>query len=453
MRQNNLALVLRQLSAQPLQSRATLAATTGLNKATVSSLVAELIGARMVREAGIRSGSIGRPSRTLELDGSGLAAIALEIDVEYVAGLARDLAGRDLHNATRVFDVAGEPPDATIAVLVSVVEELRTRVRSAGAEVAGIMVAVPGLVDMGHGLVMRAPNLNAGWRELPLAARLRAALGEPVFPVQIENDSNLSALAEYREGADAHANELVYVTGQFGVGGAVVIDGQLQRGALGFSGEVGHMVLDEAGPPCGCGRNGCWEAYVGLGALLRRVDPAWDLTVDPRDAVEEIVRRAERGDEATVSALREVGKWLGIGASILANIFNPEVLVLGGYFARIGPWVYEIAMEELSQHVLAPDLGGCRVTFSALGFSGPLRGGTGLVTERILSDPGAFTQAYSDLPRGKASRSAPVLDLVAHSDLAQGKGPRSAPVLDLDRSRLGLRAGGTAPRSARRGTG
>ena len=392
-RLNNLALVLRQLSAQPLQSRASIAAVTGLNKATVSSLVSELIGSRLVREAGTRAGAIGRPGRTLELDGSGLAAIGLEIDVEYVAGLARDLAGRDIHSVTRLFDVAGRPPEETIAMLVSVVEELQERTRAAGAEVAGIMVAVPGLVDMGRGLVMRAPNLTASWRELPLAARLRAALGDPAFSVQIENDSNLSALAEYREGADAHASEMVYVTGQFGVGGAVIIDGQLQRGALGFSGEVGHMVLDEAGPPCGCGRTGCWEAYVGLGALLRRVDPVWDLTVDPAEAVEEIVRRAERGDETTLRALEDVAKWLGVGASILANVFNPEVLVLGGYFARIGPWVYQIAMAELRAHVLAPDLGGCRVTFSALGFSAPLRGGTGLVTDRILSDPGSLTRS------------------------------------------------------------
>ena len=210
--------------------------------------------------------------------------------------------------------------------------------------------------------------------------------------MHIENDSNLSALAEYREGADAHASVMVYVTGQFGVGGAVIFDGQLQRGALGFSGEVGHMVLDESGPLCGCGRSGCWEAYVGLGALLRRVDPDRDLTVDPADAVAEIVRRAEAGDEKTLCALNEVGKWLGVGASILANIFNPEVLVLGGYFARIGPWVYDVAMHELREHVLAPDAGGCRVTFSNLGFSAPLRGGTGLVTDVVLSDPGSLTR-------------------------------------------------------------
>jgi predicted NBD/HSP70 family sugar kinase len=391
-RLNNLALVLRQLGAQPLRSRASIAATTGLNKATVSSLVSELIDSRLVREVGIRAGAVGRPARTLELDGSGHAAIGLEIDVEYVAGLARDLAGRDIHSVHRLFDVAGQPPEATIAELVTLVDELRERIRSTGAEIAGIMVAVPGLVDMGHGLVMRTPNLSAGWRELPLAARLRAALGEPDFPVHIENDSNLSALAEYREGADARASVMVYVTGQFGVGGAVIFDGQLQRGALGFSGEVGHMVLDESGPLCGCGRSGCWEAYVGLGALLRRVDPDRDLTVDPADAVAEIVRRAEAGDEKTLCALGEVGKWLGVGASILANIFNPEVLVLGGYFARIGPWVYDVAMHELREHVLAPDAGGCRVTFSNLGFSAPLRGGTGLVTDVVLSDPGSLTR-------------------------------------------------------------
>jgi hypothetical protein len=182
-RLNNLALVLRQLSTQPLQSRASIAATTGLNKATVSSLVTELIASRMVREAGMSSGAIGRPGRTLELDGSGLAAIGLEVDVEYVAGLARDLAGRDIHSVTRVFDVAGQPPEATIAALVSVIGELQRHIRTARAEVAGIMVAVPGLVDLGHGVVMRAPNLSAAWRELPLAARLRAALGEPRFSV------------------------------------------------------------------------------------------------------------------------------------------------------------------------------------------------------------------------------------------------------------------------------
>jgi predicted NBD/HSP70 family sugar kinase len=122
------------------------------------------------------------------------------------------------------------------------------------------------------------------------------------------------------------------------------------------------------------------------------VDPDWDLTVDPAEAVEEIVRRATAGDEKTLRALEEIGKWLGVGSSILANIFNPEVLVLGGYFAQVGPWVYEIAMRELREHVLAPDSGGCRVTFSVLGFSAPLRGGTGLVIDRILSDPGSLTR-------------------------------------------------------------
>jgi predicted NBD/HSP70 family sugar kinase len=391
-RLHNLALVLRQVYELGPRSRATIAAATGLNKGTVSRLVAELIDHGLLRETGMRPGAVGRPAQVLALDGAGLAGVGLGIDADSVAVAARDLAGRELGGARRAFDVGANSAEATLDVLIGMTRELFDAIDAAGAVVVGIGVSVPGLVDVGRGVVTTTPNLNATWRNLPLASWLRTALGEPAYPVQIENDANLSALAEYWEEPDAGARNVVHVSGFFGIGGAAIVDGRLMRGADGFSGEFGHMVLDVDGPRCGCGRAGCWEALAGLGAVLRRLYPdglAPDGRVrNPEESIATIVDRARRGDEETLAVLADVGRWLGIGAANLVNIFNPDVLVFSGYFAELAPWLLDVSMSQLRDRVLAPALGGTRVRFSSLGAGAAVRGGAAVAIQELVSNPG-----------------------------------------------------------------
>ena len=391
-RRNNLSVVLRHLRDHGPRSRASIALETGLNKATVSSLVAELIARGLVREVGTgNAGSVGRPAQLLELDGSTVGAVGLEVNVDYLAALATDLAGRELYCRHVPFSAATAGFEATLTALAATAQDAIAAVQAKGATPAGLTVAVPGLVDVGRGVVTLAPNLK--WRNAPLVDRLRGQLGQPAFPVRVDNDANLSALAEYWYGADAGTPYLLYLTGEVGVGGGVIAGGQLLRGADGYSGEVGHMQLDAGGPRCGCGRRGCWEALVGLAALLRAASPGTGApgtrasAADIEDRLNEIVEKAEAGESRTLEALEEIGRWLGIGASILVNLFNPRVVVLGGYFARVGPWIVDAAMAQLRDRVVAPDAGGCRISLSTLGFTAAVRGGAGVAIEAVLADP------------------------------------------------------------------
>lgn len=390
MRLHNLSLVLRHLSDGGPRSRAAIAADLGFNKATASSLIRELGERGLVRELGKQVGRFGRPGRLVELDGSGHGAIGLEINVDVLSGVSRDLGRRPIQSLHQPFDAARASPERTLSALFDLVHRLLADLRRDGRAPVGIAIAVPGLIDVLHGVVTLAPNLHPGWRNLPLRELLRRHLGDPGYPILIENDANLSALAEFREGIEAGTRNLVYVTGEFGVGGGVIVDGRLMRGSQGFSGEVGHLQLDPTGPRCGCGRRGCWEALVGLGALRRALsgsEPGSIGVADQERLTAEVVRRAREGDRLALDCLAEIGRWLGAGLSILVNLLNPEVVVLGGYFVAVAPWILDPAMSLLRDRALAPDGGGCRIALSTMGFDAAVLGGSGLIIDQALADP------------------------------------------------------------------
>jgi predicted NBD/HSP70 family sugar kinase len=255
--------------------------------------------------------------------------------------------------------------------------------------VAGVSVAVPGLVDVDAGLLALAPNL--GWREVPLLAELAARLQRPDLHLQVDNDANLAAVAEHALGCARGVGDLVYLTGEVGVGAGVILGGHLVRGAAGYTGEVGHMPIGSGGHSCGCGRVGCWETQVGLAALLEEVadpdDPVRDERRDLQGRLLEVRSRADRGDPRTVAGLEKIGRDLGLGASILVNLVNPAVIVLGGYFAVLGTHMIETARAELRARVIAPDAGRCRLELSTLGFSASILGGAHLALSAVLTDP------------------------------------------------------------------
>jgi predicted NBD/HSP70 family sugar kinase len=395
-RRSNLALVLGRLREAGQRSRADLATDTKLNKATVSSLVAELTRRGLVRETGIRSdGAVGRPARILAVDGAAVGTLGLEANADYIAAHGTDLAGRVLVNRRDSVDLMGATADRALDLLARLAAEALAAMAAAGARVAGIGIAIPGLVDAADGAVLLAPNL--GWRDVPVAARLAAALDlGPAVSVLVDNDANLSALAEYRLGSEAGTRDLVYLTGEVGVGGGVIVDGRLLRGSDGFGGEVGHMAVDPAGGVlCGCGRIGCWETKVGLAALVRHAMPDAPYRVgrsvrDPEDRVAEILQRALAGDARTLNTLEEIGRWLGIGASILVNLVNPRSIVFGGYFAPLWPYLLDPAERELARHAIAP-VGEAarrvRMVPSTLGFTAAVRGGAAVAIDAVFADP------------------------------------------------------------------
>ncbi|MEU4605819.1 ROK family transcriptional regulator [Kribbella sp. NPDC023972] len=397
LRRNNLSVVLRHVRDLGPRSRARIAADTGLNKATVSSLVAELVERGLLREGPADSTrALGRPGQLVELDGTGVCGVGAEINVDYLAVTALDLSGDTVSERRVPLDVAHLDPGTTLDRLAEVMREAVAAVDARGGQVAGVTLAVPGLVQVDAGELKLAPNL--GWGEIPVVREMRERLGEPSYPLHVDNEANLAALAAYSELRKSEAvQDIVLLTGAVGVGGGVVSNGHLLRGGHGYSGEVGHMPVAPAGRACGCGRTGCWETVVGLTALLHKAtdsdDPVRDPSLDVDRRLAEITARAEAGDERTLTALDEVGTWLGIGGAILVNILNPDVLVLGGYFAVLGPWLEEPLETAIRERVIAPDGGGCRVVRSELGFTAAVRGGAQISLDQVFVDPTTIGRA------------------------------------------------------------
>jgi predicted NBD/HSP70 family sugar kinase len=377
-RATNLAVVLRFVREHAPCSRADIASSTGLNKATVSSLIADLIDRRMVRETGLTENRVGRPATMLVLDGSSYAAIGVEINVDYVCAVATDLAGERLLTWRRSFS-AGVSVNQGVAAVAAIIRRVVNRMIKEERQVLGLTVALPALVDV-RGTVRIAPNL--GWHDADLAGDLAKALRDPGFTIQVDNDANLGALAEQRFGAHSAAGDLVYLTGEMGVGAGVILDGRLRRGGLGYSGEIGHVQLDADGPECRCGRRGCLEAMAGIGAVLRRRDPS---PAEIEVEIEEVVRSARAGDEATLGTLAAVGTHLGRGVSVIANLLNPEVVILGGYYVPLAPWLLPPVRAEVAARAIAPESGGCEVVASTLGYDAAALGGAALVLDSVDS--------------------------------------------------------------------
>jgi predicted NBD/HSP70 family sugar kinase len=270
---------------------------------------------------------------------------------------------------------------------------------------AGVTVAVPALVDVERSVVKFAPNLH--WQDLEVGRRLEHSLG-PSVTVSVDNDANLGALAEYRVGEHAGTPNLIYVAGQIGVGGGIIVDGRVLRGASGFSGEVGHMHVVDGGPPCGCGRFGCWEALVGLRPLLRAAVPDVLESLDaqprlgPQAKIGHVVARAKAGDAVTLAALEQHGRWLGTGLATLVNLFNPQVVVLGGFFRDIAPWTLEVATRTMHALSIAPDAGGCELAVSQLGFSPAALGAAIHAAERVFADPATVEAVIAEDPDAMA---------------------------------------------------
>ncbi|WP_243704892.1 ROK family transcriptional regulator [Micromonospora sp. KC723] len=384
-RVTNRAVVLRHVRRHAPCSRADIAAHTGLNKATVSSLVTELIDRRLLRETGLTENRVGRPATMLVLDGEPYAALGMEIGADELVVVAVDLGGNRLLTWRRAFAAPSAAPAETIRALATLARRAISRITGQGRTVLGLTVGVPGLVDTA-GAVPSAAAL--GWRDVPVAAELRAALRDPDFAVAVDTDANLAVLAEQRHGAYVGTADLVHLTGGVTVGAGVLAGGRLLRGARGFAGEIGHVQVDPDGPACGCGRRGCLAALTGLPAVVRQLLPDTEADGPVTDWLPEIERvqtLARQEDPGVLAGLAEIGRHLGHGVSILANVLNPQVVTVGGHLAVLAPWLLPAARAELAARTLAPEAGGCHLDASRLGATATALGGATVALATVES--------------------------------------------------------------------
>ncbi len=388
MRRSNLSMVLRTLRDQGPRSRSRLASDLGINKATVSSLVAELEERGLVRDGAVERGGLGRPGLAVELADRTVCGVGAEINAHHVATFALDLTGALVSERRLSLDTAHLEPGQVADRLADLVRATCEDIADHGGRPVALTVGVAGLVDAARAVVTHGPNI--GWHDVPVAELLGARLADLGCPIVIDNEANLAALAEAVPG-DAARRDVLVIFGEAGVGGGIIASGQLLRGSHGYAGEFGHMIVDPAGRRCGCGRTGCWETVIGLRALLDAAadqdDPIRDPALGLEDRLHEINRRAGLGDARTLAALEQVGSWVGVGVAALANALNPAVVVLSGYYAEVGHWMRPSIEARLHTGVLAPDAGGTRVELSTLGFTAAVRGGATVALESVFADP------------------------------------------------------------------
>jgi glucokinase-like ROK family protein len=395
-REINLSIILNCLRETSPLSRAQLAEITGLNKTTVSSLVRELIARKFVREIGFDSSGGGRPAVLLELNPDAGRIIGLEIGVDFILTILTDFKAQVLWRHREETDQA-QGQEAILAKALDIVRQALIVGQSTHSPHLGIGVGVPGLVDVSSGTLLFAPNLK--WHDVPLREIFSREFDLPVF---VDNDANVAALGERYFGAAQGSRNFVYLSIGVGLGGGIVLDGQLYRGIGGYAGEVGHMTIVSDGERCNCGNRGCWETLVSQTAVVNRVRKAVEAgnasritqLVEgqlERISIPVIVEAAEEGDEVARQALEETGVYLGIGIANLINAFNPELIIFGGVVSLASDYLLLAVEETLEERSMTWPWRMARVMASSYGPDACVMGGVALVLHDILSRPALIT--------------------------------------------------------------
>ncbi|MBU1227086.1 MAG: ROK family protein [Actinobacteria bacterium] len=385
LRRHNLAAVLGHLHIAGAVTRSKLASITGLNRSTIAALIGELSALGLVEEdPGPAASRPGRPSHMVRPRGQGAVVLAVELAVDSIAVATVGLGGH-VFNRVRIERPREHlSPEEAVTDIANLARPLLGSLPADHAFV-GIGAGVVGITRRSDGFVHLAPNL--GWRGVPFGTLLGAELGTEQ-PVLVANEADLGALAEHRRGAHSEVRNLIYVSGEVGIGAGVIADGAPLLGSTGYAGEAGHTLINPGGRACRCGAVGCWETEAGEAALLRCCDfPANSTGLSVLDA---LLERAAAGERPVLAALGEIGRWLGLGIGNLVNLFNPDVIVLGGLFFRFYPYLEVSVIEGSESQALSAPWEGVRIVPSSLGTDAPLIGAAELAFTGILANPAGF---------------------------------------------------------------
>ncbi len=392
LRRHNLTAILEPLHLSGPMSRSALADRTGLNRSTIADLIGELSRLGLVEEGpGATNLGPGRPSPVARARPDGAVVLALELSVDSIAVATVGLGGH-VYNQLRIARPRERfSPEETAQDIGKLVEPLLASLPE-GHVLAGVGVAVAGIVRRTDGFVHLAPNL--GWRNVALGELVAAGLGLS-GSVELANEADLGALAEYRRGAGSGVHDLLYLAGEAGIGAGIIQDGRPMLGSTGFAGEVGHTVINPDGRQCRCGGKGCWETEAGEAALARRA--GLGNSVGP-GLLEQVKAQAEAGDARTLEALAETGRWLGVGIGNLINIFNPEVVVVGGAYQEIFPYLETSLAAGATAASLEAPREAVTILPGVLGVDASLLGAAELVLSGVIGNPAEVTGIFPHFP-------------------------------------------------------
>lgn len=388
LRVHNTALILRALwESEAGTARIDLARRSGLSRATVSTITAELLESGLVIAGQQRASTGGRPARILRFHDGWRHLLGIELGASHISGVRTDLRGQ-VQCSHRVEHDVQNDPEGALHLLGLVIDELQV---DAEAPLLGVGLAVPSPTlpeRPGH----LSPDLFPKWVGIDLAARVRSRAGSATL---MDNDANLGALAEHWWGAGQGLSHFAYVKVATGVGSGVIINGDIYRGAGGIAGEIGHTAIDADGPPCRCGLFGCLEAFVGTQYLLDMAEELGsDLPVRPAWATNPtlpmLIRAANDGDPNVVELIERTGHHLGIAVANLLNLLNPGRVILGGRLTQAGDLLLEPLRAAVASRALWSSVAASRVVISSLPGEAIALGAATLVLQTALTDPASI---------------------------------------------------------------
>lgn len=372
----NKSIVLHTLQTVSPISRAEISKLTGLNKATVSTLVSELMDKDLVKEIGIGKSSGGRKPVMLYFNQTAGYSIGIDLGVNYILAILTDLKGVILER--EVVEVTDTSKKNIFGILKTIINNLLALVPESPYGVVGIGIGVPGMTNK-EGTIIFAPYLN--WKNVDLKGYIEK---EFQLPVIIENEAKAGAYGEKIYGSGQNAPNVIYVSIGMGIGGGIIIDNKLYHGKGGLAGEIGHSIIDAYGKKCSCGNRGCWELYGSENALLKQAKLLTSLEGNDI-SFELLIHEAEKGNIEVINLFHHIGEYIGIGLTNIMNTFNPDQVIIGNRFSRLESWIANSIHRVLQQRLYPYFYESLDLSFSQLGVLSCALGSTSFSIENFFS--------------------------------------------------------------------
>jgi len=354
MRDLNRCLVLNAVRNYEPLSRRDIAKKLNLSPSSVSNITDELIKKGFIREIGPGSSqNLGRKPILLEIDPSNWYVIGVDLErVTSVKVGITNLKGKLIAKVEESLEDTS--PSQVVDLVARLIDRIVNKVNVKQERIIGIGIGTPGLLNQRGGKVIYSVYL--GWRNVPLRELMEKKTGLPLI---IDTDTNAPALGEQWYGAGRKAKSLIYITVGPGVGAGIIINGRVYQGIVGTAGEFGHTVIDLDGPLCGCGNRGCLETLAAEPSLIRWVEGRITteeksiirklaLQNDGKITAEIVYQAALKKDRLAMEAIRETGRYLGMGVISLVNLLNPQFIIIGGRISRVA----ELLIQPIKEMVL-----------------------------------------------------------------------------------------------------
>ena len=404
--QNSAAILDAILRYGPI-SRQDLLRHIPLSHVKVGQIVRDLFEEGILQAGELGRSKGGRRPQLLQISDRVGFILGVEIYPDYVTALLTDVHLNIIEQVRKPSEIREGECVSRIESIKETIHELIARSGITQGEILGIGLACPGTLDVPEGRALSCSNLGPDWHDVPIVALIEDDLNLPVF---LEHDVRAMALAEHRLGIGQGADNLIFVNVGIGVGASVIVDGSVLRGERGFAGELGHIIIDENGPRCGCGNVGCLQAFVSTPAIVAYVRNALERGTRSRineliggdlDALsfKRVCTAAEQGDRLAVTVIERMGSQLGKAIAMMVTLFNPKQVVLGRDAVLAGEMMLNRIRHIVRVESLLENSQCVEVAYSSLGANAAPLGAASVVRDRLFELVPVNT-GRSSLPEG-----------------------------------------------------